>query len=190
MIKLPRAVDNPQGIEGLSPCLELGCQQPEEPLPAREKPGNTSEYLPEFHSLKEKWARGCGARLSDWQMWESLIVPESTSHLATFSFSSTEYFLLAVLKWSVASVSISQPFSPERGANDEGLMAKRFLCGEVRKEFLNQRRSLWSSGVGALSSTPYLRKFRHFWCFGWRLGTIDSCSNPNATTVSCEIWAS
>ena len=82
-------------------------------------------------------------------MWESFIVPESTSYLATFSFPS-EDFLLAVLTWSVVTASIVQPFSPERGANNEELVTEQSLWG-VGKEFLNQRKSLLNFGAGALT---------------------------------------
>lgn len=84
-------------------------------------------------------------------MWESLTVAESTSHLATFSFSSTEYFLLAALKRSVTTGSIIQPCSPERGANSEGLITGQLLweereVGEGISESKETSFKLWSWG--------------------------------------------
>ena len=52
----------------------------------KENRGTLQRVFPEFNAQKKPWARCCSQALSDRQMWEWLIAPESTSTLATSLF--------------------------------------------------------------------------------------------------------
>ena len=110
-MRLPPALEN---WDPLSQCFVLECWKTEGHAPDKEKQRNTSKSLSRVPCSKKPRARCCSKALSDRQMWEWLIAPESTSTLATSLFPPPSVFCQKFFLFFLVVVCLFWPYFTAR----------------------------------------------------------------------------